>query len=36
VSKEELEVADIDEDEFVSVILPNGDLKSDLKLPKED
>ena len=36
VIKEELEVADIDEDEFVSVILPDGDLKSDLKLPKED
>ena len=36
VTKEELEVADIDEDEFVSVILPDGDLKSDLKLPKED
>lgn len=36
VTKEELEVADIDEDEFVSVILPDGDLKADLKLPKED
>lgn len=36
VTKEELEVADIDEDDFVSVILPDGDLKSDLKLPKED
>jgi hypothetical protein len=31
-----LEVADIDEDEFVSVILPDGDLKCDLKLPQED
>ena len=36
VTKEELEVADIDEDDFVSVILPDGDLKTDLKLPKED
>jgi hypothetical protein len=29
-------VADIDEDEFVSIILKNGDLKRDLKLPAED
>lgn len=36
VTKEELEVADIDEDGFVSVILPDGELKSDLKLPKDD
>lgn len=36
VTKEELEVADIDEDDFVSVILPDGDLKSDLKLPIDD
>jgi translation initiation factor 5A len=36
VLKEEYEVADIDEDEFVSVILNDGDLKSDLKLPIED
>lgn len=36
VVKEELEVADIDEDDFVSVILPDGDLKTDLKLPAED
>jgi translation initiation factor 5A len=36
VNKEELEVADIDEDDFVSVILPDGDLKTDLKLPAED
>jgi translation initiation factor 5A len=36
VVKEELEVADIDEDDFVSVILPDGDLKTDLKLPKDD
>ena len=36
VTKEELEVADIDEDDFVSVILPDGDLKTDLKLPVDD
>ena len=36
VVKEELEVADIDEDDFVSAILPDGDLKTDLKLPKDD
>ena len=36
VVKEELEVADIDEDDFVSVILPDGDLKTDLKLPADD
>jgi len=36
VTKEELEVADIDEDDFVSCILPDGDLKTDLKLPKDD
>lgn len=36
MTKEELEVADIDEDDFVSCILPDGDLKTDLKLPKED
>ncbi len=36
MTKEEYEVADIDEDDFVSCILPDGDLKTDLKLPKED
>jgi len=36
VTKEEYEVADIDEDEFVYCILQDGDLRSDLKLPKED
>lgn len=36
MTKEEYEVADIDEDEFVYCILPDGDLKQDLKLPKED
>jgi translation elongation factor IF5A len=36
VTKVEYEVADIAEDDFVSVILPDGDLKSDLKLPAED
>lgn len=36
VVKLEYEVADIDEDEFVSVILDDGSLKSDLKLPVED
>jgi len=36
VTKNEYEVADIDDDDFVSVILPNGDLKSDLKLPADD
>jgi translation initiation factor 5A len=36
VTKEELEVADIDEDDFVTCILPDGDLKTDLKLPVED
>ena len=36
VTKEEYEVADIDEDNFVSVVLPDGDLKTDLKLPVED
>lgn len=36
MTKEEYEVADIDEDEFVYCILPDGDLKQDLKLPKDD
>jgi hypothetical protein len=36
VTKEEYEVADIDDDEFVSVVLKDGDLKTDLKLPVED
>lgn len=36
VSKTEYEVADVDEDDFVSLIKPDGDLKADLKLPKED
>lgn len=36
VFKLEYEVADINEDEFVSCILDNGDLKEDLKLPVAD
>ena len=36
VSKVEYEVADIDEDHFVSAILEDGDLKMDLKLPTDD
>lgn len=35
VKKCELEVADIDEEGFVSLILPNNSLKEDLKLPSE-
>lgn len=35
VKKCELEVADIDEDGFVSLILPDNSLKEDLKLPSE-
>jgi hypothetical protein len=33
VTKEELEVADVDEDHFVTLIQLDGDLKTDLKLP---
>lgn len=33
VKKEEYEVADIDEDEFVSIILNDGTLRSDVKMP---
>lgn len=36
VSKLELEVADINADDFVSVILEDGSLKEDLKLPADD
>lgn len=36
VTKVEYEVADIDDDDFVSLIKPDGDLKSDLKLPAEE
>jgi translation initiation factor 5A len=36
VEKVELEVADIAEDNFVSLILPDSTLKQDLKLPMED
>lgn len=36
VTKEEYEVADIDEDGFVTLVLNNGDLKTDLKWPLED
>ena len=36
MTKTEYEVADIDEDEFVSVILDDGDLKMDLKLAADD
>ncbi len=36
MTKEEYEVADIDEDEFVYCVLPDGDLRQDLKLPKDD
>lgn len=36
VFKEEYEVADIDDDHFVSVILDDGSLKTDLKLPEAD
>ncbi len=36
VEKKEYEVADIDEDYFVSLIKEDGDLKSDLKLPEDD
>jgi len=36
VNKIEYEVADIDEDDFVSLIQDDGSLKSDLKLPGND
>lgn len=37
INKAELEVADIDEDDdFVSVVLEDGSLKADLKLPVDD
>jgi translation initiation factor 5A len=36
VVKAEYEVADIDEDDFVSAILEDGDLKADLKLDRSD
>ena len=36
VTKVELEVADISADDFVSFILPDGQLKEDLKLPIAD
>ncbi len=36
VNKYEYEVVDIDDDDFVSLILPNGELKADLKLPIGD
>jgi translation initiation factor 5A len=36
VTKVEYEVADIDEDGFVSLILEDGSLKEDLKLPVGD
>ncbi len=36
VFKLEYEVADINEDDFVSCILDNGDLKEDLKMPVAD
>ncbi len=35
VKKVELEVADIAEDNFVSLILPNNSLKEDLQLPTD-
>lgn len=36
VNKNELEAADVDEDEFVALIQADGSLKQDLKLPVED
>lgn len=36
VNKTEYEVADIDDDDFVSLIQPDGELKADLKLPAEE
>ena len=36
VNKYEYEVADIDQDDFVSLILNDGSLKTDLKLPADD
>lgn len=36
VTKVEYEVADIDEDGFVSLILEDGSLKADVKLPVDD
>ena len=36
VNKQELEVADIAEDDFVSFILEDGTLKEDLKLPNDE
>lgn len=36
VAKTELEVADIDEDDFVHCIQEDGDLKNDLKMPVDD
>ena len=35
VTKHEYEVADVDEDDFVSAILEDGDLKTDLKLEND-
>ena len=36
ITRTEYEVADIDEDDFPSLILPDGNLKTDLKLPIGD
>ena len=36
VNKIEMEVADIDDDDFVSFIQNDGSLKTDLKLPTYD
>ena len=35
VKKVELEVADISDDDFVSLVLPDANLKEDLKLPSD-
>lgn len=36
VTKTEYEVADVDEDDFVSLIQEDGSLKSDLKIPEDE
>ncbi len=36
VNKSEHEVADIDEDNFVSLIMGDGSIKDDLKLPNDE
>jgi len=35
VKKEEFQCIDVDDDGFITVMLPSGDTRSDLKLPSE-